>query len=97
MIHQIDDAIITMIFTYLTPHELLCAETCNHQWNSCTKYSVLWSYHLNKLWELYQHNKPIEVSLFERVNLLSMTTLKNSLSKHVNCIDCIEKIDCQKL
>ena len=96
MISQIDDAIITKIFTYLTPHELLCAETCSRRWNDCTKYSMLWTDHLSKLWEPCVYNKPINVSLFDRVNLLTMSSLKNSLTKQVNCIYCIEKVDYQK-
>ena len=91
-----DDSILIRIFTYLCPVDLLSVELCNRNWNQCTKQSLIWSSHLTAIWNSVEINKPSEYLLYKRVGSLSISALKVSLTRHVNCTDCIEKTDYQK-
>ena len=48
---RIDNDLFIMILKYLAPNELLIVQECSRRWNFCANSSILWSNHLNELWQ----------------------------------------------
>jgi hypothetical protein len=93
---KLDDDTLTRVFTFLRPSELLKVEFCCKRWKECSNHDHLWTPHIKRLWKQFKFNVPSNFILIERVKELPISTLKSSLNQ-VNRLNCIEKVDYQKL
>jgi hypothetical protein len=91
--------LLTNIFEFLLPLELLNVAECSKLWFiAVSKDKQLWEPHAKNIWNRFEFNKPDleNIDLLKRIKKIPLVTLKRFLMR-IDLSRCIEKLDFQRM
>ena len=94
----LSDDLLSHIFAFFTPAELLLVSLVNRRWRSIetNNEGIEWNVHLVKFWSSFSQNVPTSLLILDRINNLSLTLVKRALFR-VDTTRCVEKREYQRM